>query len=165
MLFGLARPRALWMSWLTLAALGLSGCAGLDQLDGSIKDKLSLAFDRIEALGQADALVINYRLGDREIVAKIVVTTDETDLTGKKLEGPEFLARVALSRSVVKNDQFPEILSGDLTFKQYSTRPGDTISGEFTITFKGGDGLTGRFDAKVLADPTEPAADPNATMN
>ena len=144
------------MVWATLATLHLVGCAGLDELDGSIKDQLSLAFDRIEALGQQDALVINYRRGEREIVAKIVVTTDDTDLTDKKLEGPEFLTRVALSRSVIKNDQFPEILSGELTFSAYSTRPGDPISGEFTITFKGGDGLAGRFKATVLTDQTDP---------
>jgi hypothetical protein len=154
MLLRLARTRALWLAWATFGALHLAGCAGLDELDGSIKDHLSLAFDRIEALGQQGALVINYRLGEREIVAKIVVTTDGTDLTDKKLEGAEFLARVALSRSVIKNDQFPAMLSGDLIFSKYSTRPGDSISGEFTITFKGGDGLAGRFAATVLADPT-----------
>jgi hypothetical protein len=154
-----ARSRRLWCLRLLCSLVAvpctlLGACAEPNTLTGSISSSHDLAFDDVELrlLTDQRAFELKYLKaldgGANDIVARVVV--DEPDggvAEGAAIDLGANAGRV--DRVTAKNDPFPDLERGTLTFLSGATDDGAATTGEFATTFANGKTLNGTFSTAL----------------
>jgi hypothetical protein len=142
------------MRRLLFTAALLTACASdTNELEGSISDEFSLAFDEVDLSIAGCGLRIDYikNYGTTTYVpCRLDIDTEGLDLTeGSELESATFATRVELGRSSPTGRYFPDLERGTLHFERFSLVAGETASGSFEVEFEDGRDLRGRFHADL----------------
>lgn len=141
------RPALLVSSVLTLSALG---CADADTLTGSIDQSHDLSFDTVGLRLFTDQNVYELKYekalesGDNDVVAKVVF---DAPAGGIVLDSEVTLVadEAQVERITAKNDPFPGLDEGKISFSAGGVDEGDVSTGEFSALFVNGKSLQGTF--------------------
>jgi len=135
-------------SFLVLA--GAASCAGPDTLTGSIDQSHSLAFDTVALryFTDQDAYELKYTQaldsGDADVVAKVVFDAPEGGVVVDQ-EIALVAGEAQVERITSKNDPFPELDEGKISFSAGAVEDGELSTGEFSALFVNGKSLQGTF--------------------
>lgn len=144
---------------LVVALLGLSACGPPGRLNGTIRDRASLAFNEVQAQFLVDRLAIRYLDTRGPAVQEPVRLTLPS---AKAVEGAELdlVKGVLVEHFTTREDEagllkpeepFPPVKEGVLSLKKVATARGQAVEGEFHLVFTGAlDTLNGDFVATVV---------------
>lgn len=143
---------------LLLCALLLVGCGPPGRLNGTIRDRATLAFEEVRAQFLVDRLAISFRdaLGLQEVVrltmpSSLAIKGAELDMTMKGVLLEHFARREDDAGKLVTEPPFPPIKTGTVSLSEVGTARGQLIVGEFHVIFIDTlDTLNGDFSATVV---------------
>lgn len=138
----------------TLLSLA-AGCSS-NSLDGSIKAKFDLTFSKVELIKQQvdpnTYLAILYDNGNTD-PCKLTLNVTGLNLPASNAVIDKQFVNVATFKRIANDpNDFATLLSGKITFSQYSLTPGDTLSGEFTAVFQDSYDIIGDFNGKLISN-------------
>jgi hypothetical protein len=140
------RPNCWWLFLLCIACGGST-----TELDGSIGQSLDLSYNDVSVRLIGDELEIRYLRdvegGGEETTAKLVVELGDEKLAA----GLEMILdadNAIVDRVVQDSSSFPEIEQGTLSIDEGGD-VGETLAGEFGVTFTTGSTLFGDFSATL----------------
>lgn len=149
----MTRPLALAL------ALTLVGCGPPGRLNGTVRDRASLAFNEVRAQFLVDQLSIRY-LDTRgpavqepvrlTIPSAMAVDGAEVTLPARGVLVEHFVVREDDQGKLVREEPFPPVKEGQLKLDKVNITQGMVIEGEFHLVFTGVlDTLNGDFAATV----------------
>jgi hypothetical protein len=131
-----------------------AGCDEPNTLSGSITDSHDLSFDsvRLRLFTDQDAYELRYEKlldsGDNDIVAKVICDAPEGGITlNTAIDIIESNGNV--ERITARNDPFPGVERGDLTFTSGAVDDGEVSTGEWGATFDNGKTIEGTFEIEL----------------
>ena len=132
--------------------MGTAGC-NPNSLDGSIKDKFPLDFQKVEVIQQVANpnlyLAIQYDNG-AEKPCKLTLNVAGLNLkSNSTISGPQFLNTAVFKRIANDPNDYSTLLSGSITFSSYSTTLGSTVAGQFSAVFLDSFDIIGNFSAAL----------------
>jgi len=140
---------SLFVSSLVVSSV-LGGCAGPDSLTGSIDQSHSLAFDTVglRLFTDQNAYELKYEKaldsGDNDVVAKVVFDAPEGGVVLDQ-EITLVAGEAQVERITAKNDPFPGLDEGKISFSAGGVVDGELSTGEFSALFVNGKSLQGTF--------------------
>lgn len=141
-----------------LGVVLLVGCGPPGRLNGTIRDRATLAFEEVRAQFLVDRLAISFRdaRGLQEVVrltlpSALVVKGAELDMTMRGVLLEHFATREDEAGRLVREPPFPAVKQGTVKLSDVGTARGQLIVGEFHVIFvETLDTLNGDFSATVV---------------
>lgn len=133
-----------------------AGCSS-NSLDGSVKARFDLTFSKVEIIKQVvdpnTYLAIQYDNGNTK-PCKLTLNVTGLNLprSNAVISGPDFVNAATFKRIANDPNDYATLLSGKVTFSQYSLTTQAEISGEFTAVFQDSYDIIGDFKGPVISN-------------